>query len=79
MRSFFLSVCHNVISPFKDAERAKAEPNQPAKEGRGETAAFTVSHESLQPTELDVCHASSLLLSFIPSHSVFLSMPGQAH
>lgn len=75
----FQSVCHNVISLFKDAERAKAEPNRSAGEGRGETAAFTVSHESLQPTELDVCHASSLLRSFIPFRSVFLSMPGQSH
>lgn len=74
-----LSVCPNVINQFKDTQRAKAEQSRPAREGRREAAAFTVSHESLQPTVLDLCHASSLLLSFFPSHSVFLSVPGQAH
>lgn len=74
-----LPVCPNVISQFKDAQRAKAEHSRTAREGRREAAAFTVSHESLQPTVLDLCHARSLLLSFFPSHSVFLSVPGQAH
>lgn len=74
-----LFVCPNVINQFKDAQRAKAEQSRPAREGRREAAAFTVSHESLQPTVLDLCHAPSLLLSFFPSHSVFLTVPGQAH
>lgn len=74
-----LFVCPNVINEFKDTQRAKAEQRGPAREGRREAAAFTVSHESLQPTVLDLCHARSLLLSFFPSHSVFLSAPGQAH
>lgn len=73
-----LFVLPNVISGFKDAQRAKAEQSRPAREGWREVAAFTVSHESLQPTVLDLCHARSLL-SFSPSHSVSLSAPGQAY
>lgn len=57
----------NVISRFKDTRRGKAERSRPAREGRREAAAFTVSRESLQPTVLDLCHARSLLLSFFPS------------
>lgn len=66
-----LSVCLNVISQFKNAQKAKQ--SRPAKEGRREAAAFTVSHESLQPTVLDLCHARSLLLSFFPSLSLSIS------
>lgn len=66
-----LFVCPNVINQFKGAHRAKAEQMRPSREGWREAAAFTVSHESLQPTVLDLSHACSLL-SFFPSHSVFL-------
>lgn len=62
-----LFVCLNVINQFKDTQRAKAEQSRAAREGRREAAAFTVSHESLQPTALDLCHARSLLLSFFLS------------
>ncbi len=66
-----LPVCPNVISQFKDAQRAKAEHSRAAREGRREAAAFTVSHESLQPTVLDLCHARSLLLSFLLTQSFY--------
>lgn len=69
-----LSACLPVlilINKFKGTQRAKAEWIRPSREGRRGAAAFTVSHESLQPTVLDICHTHSLL-SFFPSHSVFL-------
>lgn len=66
-----LSVSPNIINKFKGTQRAKAEGIRPSREGRRGAAAFTVSHESLQPTVLDICHTHSLL-SFFPSHSVFL-------
>lgn len=44
---------------------AKTESNWSAREGRWEAAAFTVSHESLQPTDLDLCHTRSQLLSLL--------------
>lgn len=73
-------LCPNRIRQFKDVQRAKAEPSQSAREGWREAAAFTVSHESLQPTDLDFCHACSpsFFLAFSLRLSIY-SMPGQSH
>lgn len=67
-----LCLCPNAICQFKDAHREKAELSWTAREGRREAAAFTVNHESLQPTDLDLCHACSLCLSYLLSQSFYL-------
>lgn len=60
-----------LVYPSK-VHRTKSRSDQSFSEGRRKATAFTVSHESPQPTALDCCHAQTLpifILSFLPAWS----------
>lgn len=68
------SCTSNLMRPVSSKTHSELKQTWTAREGWRETAAFTVNHESLQPTDLELCHARFLWLSYLlpqPFHLQF--------